>query len=92
MSKLLMMVISYALGSFVLKLFTALGIGIFTYKGLEALLRKFLDQLNAFISGVPADLLQILELMGFSEGLSVITSAMLTAAAIKSMKAFVGLA
>ena len=90
MAKLLAFVISYALGSFLLRLFTTLGIGIFTYVGLSNLARNGLDMIQPLINGLPEYVLNIVSIAGLPEGLSVIGSALLVRAAINSARAFVG--
>lgn len=90
MGKLLALVIGYALSSFVLKLFTTIGIGIFTYKGLSALINQMLDMIQPLFSQLPAGILSILALAGVPEALSIIASAVLTRAAINAAKAWVG--
>lgn len=90
MPKFLIVIISYALGSFVLRMFTALGIGIFTYKGLYSLVEGLLDLIEPTLSQLPSSILDILAIAGVPEGLSIITSAVLTRAAIKSVSTFIG--
>lgn len=90
MGKLLTVVIGWALSSFLLKLTTTIGIGVLTYKSLEALVSSFLDLISPLAQGLPADILSILAIAGVPEALTVISSALLTRAAIKSATAFVG--
>lgn len=91
MAKLLVLVISWALSSFLLKLFTTLGIGIFTFYGLSSLVDSFLNLIQPMMSGLPVYLLDLLAIAGVPEALTVISSALLTRAAIQSARAFVGL-
>lgn len=90
MPRLLALVIGYALSSFVLKLFTVLGVGIFTYVGLWNLVDGFLNLLQPMLSGLPSYILDILAIAGVPEALTIVCSALLTRAAINSAKAFVG--
>lgn len=90
MGKLLALVIGYALSSFVLKLFTTIGIGVFTYQGLSALINELLDMIQPLFSQLPAGILSLLALAGVPEALSIIASALLTRAAINAAKAWVG--
>lgn len=90
MAKLLAMVISWAISGFILKLFTTLGIGIFTYVGLKALVNNMLDLVAPHLSGLPEFVLNIVAIAGIPEALSVVASALLTRAALNSAKAFVG--
>lgn len=90
MAKLLSLIIGYALGSFLLRLTTTIGIGIFTYKGLMLLINQLLDQIQPLFNQLPAGVLSILAIAGVPEALSILASAMLTRAAINAAKAFVG--
>lgn len=90
MGNLLSLVIGYALSSFFLKLFTTIGIGIFTYTGLLALINKILDLIQPVFNQLPADILSILSIAGVPEALSILSSAILTRATINAAKAWVG--
>lgn len=90
MAKLLSIVIGYALGSFILRLFTTLGIGIFTYKGLSGLINSGLDMLQPLLNGLPDYVISIVTIAGLPEAVSVIGSALLVRTAIVSAKTFVG--
>lgn len=91
MAVLLKSVIIWALSATLVKFMVALGIGFLTYTGLEAAVSGALGYLAAAVGGLPDSLYAILARFGFFEGLSIIGSAMLTSAAIKSVKVFVGL-
>lgn len=90
MGKLLSMVIGFSLSNFALKLFTTIGIGLFSYIGLLALVNKFLDLIQPMMSSLPSSILDILAIAGVPEALSVISAALLTRAAISSARAWVG--
>lgn len=90
MAKLLTLVIGYALGSFLLRIFTTLGIAVFTYKALYALVVNLLDLIQPMFSQLPAGVLSILSIAGVPEGLSILASALLTRAAIQAARAWVG--
>lgn len=90
MAKLFFSVISFALGSFVLRLFTALGIGLFTYHGLMALIDSFVSYLKPLFDGLPLSILQLFTIAGVFEGMSIVISALLTRTAINSAKTFLG--
>lgn len=90
MAKLLTLVIGYALGSFILRLFTTLGIAIFTYKSLYALVVNLLDLIQPMFAQLPAGVLSILSIAGVPEGLSILATALLTRAAIQAARAWVG--
>ena len=91
MPVLLKSIIVWALSATLVKLSVALGIGFLTYTGLEAAVNGALSHLVEAVGGLPESLYAILARFGFFEALSIIGSAMLTSAAIKSVKTFVGL-
>lgn len=72
--------ITFGLGSFLFKV----GVALFVFVGLDLIITEALGVLQGYISGIPADILSILELMGFSTGLSIMASAMVTAVALKT--------
>lgn len=90
MGKFLVAVISWALGGFILKLTTAIGIGFITYKGLYTLIESMIDLLTTAFQGLPSVVLDLLAIAGVPEGLSIITSAILTRAALNAASVFVG--
>lgn len=90
MGKLLSGILIWALSSFLVKIFATLGIAIFTYQGLYALVEGFIDSIQPLMSGLPEVMLNFLALAGVPEGLSIVVSALLTRAAINAAKAFVG--
>lgn len=90
MGKLLSSVLIWVLSSFLLKLFATLGIAIFTYKGLYALVEGLINQIQPMMSGLPEVMLNILAIAGVPEALTIVVSALLTRAAINAAKAFVG--
>lgn len=91
MAALLKHVLIWALSATLVRLFVALGIGFLTYTGLEAAVTAALSNLAQFVGGMPESIYAILARIGFFEALSIIGAAMLTSAAIKSVKVFVGL-
>lgn len=90
MAKFLSVILVWALSSFLVKIFATLGIAIFTYKGLYALVDGFIDSIQPLMSGLPEVMLNFLALAGVPEALSIVVSALLTRAAINAAKAFVG--
>lgn len=72
--------ITFGLGSFLFKV----GVAFFVFVGLDLVITQALNVLQGYIAGIPADMLSILELMGFSTGLSIMASAMVTAVALKT--------
>lgn len=92
MPALLMPLLAYVLSSFLLKVFTGLGIAIFSYWGLSALIESALDHMVPLLGALPAGVVTIISMSGVPEGMSVIASAALTRAAYESARAFVGVA
>lgn len=90
MSKLLIAVGGYVLSKFVLKLFAALGIGFVSFKIILSLTEAALSKISPLMQGLPSAVLNLLALSGIPEVFSIIASALLTAAAITSAKAFIG--
>lgn len=90
MPRLLAFIISYAISGFFIKLFTTLGIAMLTYQGLSALVDGFLGLIEPMTSGLPEHVLNILAIAGLPEGLSIIASAVMTRAMIKSAQVWVG--
>lgn len=90
MPSILVSVISFALGSFALRFFSALGIGFFVYSGLTSLIENMLTLVESNFSGLPVSVLNILSLIGLSDALSILGSALLTRAALQSARTFIG--
>lgn len=90
MGALLKGLIVWAIGSAVVRIFGALGIGFLTYQGLTELLDTMLGHLTTAIGGIGSELLSILAIAGVFEGISVLSSAFVSIAAIKSAKVFLG--
>lgn len=90
MSALLKVVLTWALSSALVKIMLALGLGFLTFTGLNAAVDALLGSMAANVGGLPADVYAMLARLGLFEGLSIIGSAMLLSAAIKSAKVFVG--
>lgn len=88
MSKLIGLVIGWALASFVSRLITALGVGFVAYSGLSAAIDGAVSYIVSSVNGIPADVLGLLGLMGFGDGLSVILSALSSAAVIFSARVY----
>lgn len=81
----------WVLGSALARIMTALGIAFTTYKGLDALLSTAFAQVQSLVGGISGDLLAILSRFGFFEALSILASVMMSIAAIKMLKTFVGI-
>lgn len=81
----------WVLGSALARIMTALGIAFTTYKGLDVLLSTAFAQVQSLVGGISGDLLAILSRFGFFEVLSILASVMMSIAAIKMLKTFVGI-
>ena len=70
-----------------------LGVGFLVYVGVDYVMSNFVDLLEFAVSGVPNDILQILEMMGLSTGLTYLVTGFLTGAALKVVfnRSFFGL-
>lgn len=66
----------------------ALGIGAITYIGLDIALDAAIAALQDRYSQIPAELFDILELMGVTDAISIITSAATAAIALKAVTGF----
>lgn len=91
MPVILRTLIVWAIGSAVARIMTALGIAFTTYKGLDSLLGAAFTEVQNLVGGISADLLAILARFGFFEALSVLASVMMSIAAVKMLKTFVGI-
>jgi len=72
-------------GSHVLRVLTALGLGILTYEGFSAALDFFKNPVLSSFSGLPADILSLLGYMKVGKSLTIIFSALLASVAIKGL-------
>lgn len=90
MARLLAFIISYAISGFFIKLFTTIGIAMLTYQGLSSLVEGFLDMIAPMTSGLPEYVLNIIAIAGVPEALSIVASAIMTRAAIRSAQVWVG--
>ncbi|MDP2746606.1 DUF2523 domain-containing protein [Pseudomonas sp.] len=80
----------YIISSVIAKVFVALGIGLLSYYGLYELVQQLLGQVQGLISSLPPQVFQIISLGGIPQAMSIIGSAVLTRAAIKSVEVFFG--
>lgn len=80
----------YIISSVIAKVFIALGIGLFSYYGLYELVQQLLSQVQGLMSSLPAQVFQIISLGGIPQAMSILGSAVLTRAAIKSIEVFFG--
>lgn len=90
MAKILMIIGGYVLSSFLLKIFSVLGLTILSYKFIYTFVETALNKVQPMFSSLPANALNILALMGVPEALSIVCSALLTAAFIQSLKTSIG--
>lgn len=84
MPALLAPLLIWVLSSAIARIFVSLGIGLFTYVGILALVREFLDQSRGFLSQLSSEVLAILHIAGADQALSIIGGALLTRAAINA--------
>lgn len=80
----------WVISSVIVKLFLALGIGLFTYYGLYELIQQLLSQVQAAMSSLPSAVFQLVSLAGIPQALSIIGSAVLTRASINAIQTFFG--
>lgn len=73
--------ITFGLGSFLFNL----GVGFTVWVGMDFVMEAALSAIQSHVSGIPSDLLAILQLMGFSTGLSLLASAMVTGVGMKAL-------
>lgn len=90
MAKFLVVIISYVIGSVILRFLSAVGIGFYTYSFLGDAIDTAMGYLDQYISAMPVAIIQLLTLGGFIEGLSLIGSAMLVSAAFTAARVFIG--
>lgn len=90
MAKLLTVVLVWVISSIIFRIMAALGIGFFTYKGVVNLVDNAINRIEPLMHQLPAALLDLLAIAGVPEGLSIIVSAMATAAALHATRVFVG--
>lgn len=83
MWRALVLILQFSAASFVIKIFKALGIGLVVYLGSDFVIDSLITLLEGSISGIPSDVLQILELMGFSTGMTYLATAFVTGATFK---------
>lgn len=91
MAKLLSIIGVWIISSVIVRFFTALGIAFFTYSGLEYAIEQAIGYAEGALSALPTAILQLLALAGTPEALSIICTAILTRAAIDSIRLVVGL-
>lgn len=83
MWRALVLILQFSAAAFVIKIFKALGIGLVVYLGSDFVIDTLITLLEGAISGIPSDVLQILELMGFSTGMTYLATAFVTGATFK---------
>lgn len=83
MWRALVLILQFSAAAFVIKIFKALGIGLVVYLGSDYVIDTLITLLEGSISGIPSDVLQILELMGFSTGMTYLATAFVTGATFK---------
>lgn len=90
MPAVLVAVLGFVVSSVIVKILFALGVGFFTYTGLTALIDQLLGYVSVTTGGLPASIIQIMNLAGFSQAFSIVSAALVARATIQSMRVFVG--
>ena len=71
---------------FVTRMVTALGIGVITYSIVDNYVQQAFDFMASAWAGIPADIAQVLAIMGVGEAFSIIASGMSVFMAFKSAR------
>lgn len=91
MPALLAPLLIWVLSSAIARVLVSLGIAFFTYSGIVYLVELALDQFSSIIGGLPSSVISLIGLAGVDQAISIVGSALLTAAAIKAARISVGL-
>ena len=86
MAAYLLPLLGFIASSLIFRTIATLGIGFFTYGWITSFTDNVVNHVQTQFTGIPANLLQILQLSGFGTALSLILSAFTTIATIKAMK------
>lgn len=78
--------LAFVLGSFVVRLFTAVGFAVVTYTGIDLLFGQLETLINTRLSGLPSDMLQMFGLFGFTFVIQAMLSAFTAIIAIKGLQ------
>lgn len=76
-------IIGASIGSLIFRILSAIGLGVYTYKGLDVVLKKAFSQIQNYASALPVELLNIFAIAQVDTALTIIASAMLSSVAIK---------
>lgn len=90
MPAVLVALLGFVVSSVIVKILFALGVGFFTYTGLTALIDQLLGYVSVTTGGLPASIIQMMNLAGFSQAFGIVSAALVARATIQSMKVFVG--
>lgn len=82
-ARVLYWIIGAAIGSVIFRIFAAIGLGVYTYKGLDVVLRNAFQQIEGYANALPVELLNIFAIAQVDTALTIIASAMLSSVAIK---------
>lgn len=86
MPAFLLPLLGFILSSLIFRTIATLGIGFFTYSWITSFTDEVVNHIHTQFTGIPSDLLAILQISGFGIALSLILSAFTTIATIKAMK------
>jgi len=79
----LMRIITWATASGLGRVLTGLGIGVVTHVAVGGLITSYLNSASSSVGSMPANITQVLLLMGIGQYLSIVGVALLTRAAIQ---------
>ena len=82
----LLPLLGFIVSSLIFRTIATLGIGFFTYGWISTFTDNVVNHVQTQFTGMPANLLHILNMSGFGVALSLILSAFTTIATIKAMK------
>lgn len=82
-ARVLFWIIGASIGSLIFRILAAIGLGVYTYNGLDVVLKKAFAQIQGYANALPVELLNIFAIAQVDTALTIIASAMLSSVAIK---------
>jgi hypothetical protein len=73
-------------GPLAFKVLTALGFGFITFSAITPHIEKMINEARTSYEGLPADVLSILSIAGFGDGLGYLSAALVTRSATMALK------
>lgn len=89
MAQLLRLVLGFALGNFIVSLFTALGISIGGYLFISDYLNQAFSYMESIYSDLPSSVIAILSIAGIPEAISILGSAIMTSGVFFAARVFI---